>query len=348
LIVLAEVPTGTVADRWGRRVSLAIASGVLAVSMFVYGSATSYAAILVSNLAWGLAFAFRSGADVALLYDSLCEAGREHEFQRANGRLWALRSSAMLGGFLLGAPIAAATSYSFAIVTSAAIAGCAFPVALALREPKRTAAGRSEPYLQTLVAGVREAWHAPALRYAFLYSGAIGAGAAAPVLLYQQPWLVAHGVATARVGLWQAPVQATEIAAALAAAGVLARLGERIAFASLPAVLFLGGAVLAGSVAPWGAAAFLAIAAVRGLHQPLLAGYVNRRVSSERRATVLSVQSVVGNALMAISWPLGGWVADALGLRAVFLVYATATLALAGAALALWRRADPGARAGPA
>jgi hypothetical protein len=250
----------------------------------------------------------------------------------------------MLCGFLLGAPIAAATSYSFAIVLSAAISGCALPLALSMREPKRATEGAPEAYLRTLFAGVWEAWRAPALRYAFLYSGVIGAGAAAPVLLYQQPWLAAHGVATAGLGLWQAPVQATEIAAALAAAGLLARAGERFAFALLPVVLFVGGAVLAASDAPWGAAAFLAIAAVRGLHPPLLAGYVNRRIGSERRATVLSVQSVAGNALMAVSWPLGGWVADALGLRAVFLVYATATLALACAALVLWGRADPAQR----
>jgi diguanylate cyclase (GGDEF)-like protein len=40
----------------------------------------SYLVILVSNLAWGLAYTFRSGADTALLYDSLKEAGREGDF----------------------------------------------------------------------------------------------------------------------------------------------------------------------------------------------------------------------------------------------------------------------------
>ena len=339
LIVFAEVPTGTVADRFGRKVSLALASAVLAASVFVYGVATSYAAILVANLAWGLAFAFRSGADTALLYDSLREAGREDAFQRAAGRLSALRSSAMLLGFLLGAPIAAATSYSSAIVLSAAIAACALPLALSLHEPRHPAATH-EPYLRTLAAGVREAWGAPVLRYAFLYSGVIGAGAAAPILLYQQPWLAAHGVGTASLGLWQTPVQATEVAAALAAAGLLARAGEAAAFALLPSVLFLGGVVLGASEGLWAAGAFVGIAAVRGLHPPLLAGYVNRRIGSERRATVLSVQSVVGNAVMAVSWPLGGLVADAFGLRAVFLAYAGGTLLLAAAALSLWSRAE--------
>ena len=75
LIVLIEVPTGAIADRFGRKVSLMLASAILALAMFVYGIATSYPLILVSNLAWGLAFTFRSGADTALLYDSL-QAGR--------------------------------------------------------------------------------------------------------------------------------------------------------------------------------------------------------------------------------------------------------------------------------
>jgi MFS family permease len=340
LIVLAEVPTGTVADRFGRKVSLMLASGVLALSVFVYGVATSYLTILVSNLAWGLAFAFRSGADTALLYDSLREAGREDEFQGINGRLWALRSLAVLAGFLLGAPIAGATSYSFAIVLSAGIAACAFPVALAMHEPRPARETAPEPYLRFLVSGLRDAWQAPSLRYIFSYSGLVGAGAAAPVLLYQQPWLTEHGIGTASLGLWQAPVQGAEVLAALAAAWLLSRLGERAAFGALPLVLFLCGAALGASDGLWVAGAFLGVAAVRGLHHPLLAGYVNRRIASERRATVLSVQSVAGNAVMAVSWPLGGAAADAFGLRTVFLAYACGTLLLAGVALLLWDRAE--------
>src|SRR5262245_27004899 len=82
LIVFAEVPTGAIADRYGRRISLMLSSAILALSMYVYGVAESYALILVSNLTWGLAFTFRSGADTALLYDSLAALGREDDFQR--------------------------------------------------------------------------------------------------------------------------------------------------------------------------------------------------------------------------------------------------------------------------
>ena len=51
----------------------------------------------VSYVAWGLAVTFRSGADTALLYDSLKQVGREDEFQRTNGRVWAIRSTSGAG-----------------------------------------------------------------------------------------------------------------------------------------------------------------------------------------------------------------------------------------------------------
>jgi MFS family permease len=347
LIVFAEIPTGAVADRFGRKVSLMIGSGVLALAVFVYGIASSYVVILISNLAWGLAFTFRSGADTALLYDSLKQIGREGDFQRINGRFWALRSIAMVAGMLLGAPIAAATSYTTAITLGALVAACALPVALSMHEPRRTRDDGHDPYLRTLVAGVRDAWRNPALRYVFLYSGVVGAGAAAPVLLFQQPWLAGHGVVTADLGLWQAPVQAVEVLGALAAVRLLIRLGERGAFFALPLTLCLCGVALGCVDWVWIAVAFLGMGFVRGLHNPILASYVNRRIESARRATVLSVQSVVGNTFMAVTWPLGGVVADTFGLRTVFLAYAAGSLVLAGGALVLWDRAERSSHTAP-
>src|SRR5262249_17184264 len=123
LIVFAEVPTGAVADRYGRRISLLLASSILALSMYVYGVARDPALILVSNLPWALSFPLRPGADTALPYASLKALGREAEFQRTFGRLTAVRSAAALGGLLRGAPLAAATSYSVAIEATAATAG---------------------------------------------------------------------------------------------------------------------------------------------------------------------------------------------------------------------------------
>ena len=183
LIVFAEVPTGALADRFGRKVSLTLGSAMLALAVFVYGIATSYLVVLISNLVWGLAFTFRSGADSALLYDSLKEAGREGDFQRINGRFWALRSTAMLSAACCSArrsPLRPATP--FAITLGAAIAACcAVPRGAAdARAAARSGTRRASPTARTLASGLRDAWRRPPLRYIFLYSGLVTAGAVAP------------------------------------------------------------------------------------------------------------------------------------------------------------------------
>jgi len=345
LIVFAEVPTGAVADRYGRRISLLLASSILAVSMYVYGVARDYALILVSNLTWALAFTFRSGADTALLYDSLKALGREAEFQRTFGRLTAVRSAAALGGLLLGAPLAAATSYAVAIESTAAVAAVALVVAGLMREAPREAAAEVAPrggYLRTLAGGAREVLEKSALRALFAFSGVISAAAAGPLQLLQQPWLTAHDVGTSKLGLLQAAAHGAALLSALAAAGLLARLGLRAALAILPAGLFIACGVLGTLDQLSAGAAFLGIAAVAGLQEPLLSGEINRQIESSRRATVLSIKQMFTNVLMAALWPAVGRSVDKVGLPPVFLFYAFGALVAGGWSLRVWTRSPEG------
>jgi MFS family permease len=338
LIILAEVPTGAVADRFGRKVSLMLGSGFFAIAVFVFGIADNYLIILVSYVAWGLALTFQSGADSALLFDSLKQAGREDDFQRVTSRLWALRSVAALVAILVGAPIAEATSYTFVITLSAAIALCALPVALFMHEPRHTLEAQPEAYFRTLFTGVRDAWNTPTLRYIIFFSGLVAMGAFAP-MMFEQPFLDDHGISLGNVGLWQAPVRGAGIATALLAGWFLARLGERGTFFAMPVVLGISGFALAGIDRAWIFAAFLGMGAVAGLQNPALARYVNIRIPSERRATMLSVQSVAASIALSLQ-PIGGFIADTWGLRAMFLMYAILTLTGGLAVLSLWNRAE--------
>ncbi len=338
LIVLAEVPTGAVADRFGRRISLVLGSSLFAVAVFIFAIADSYPILLLSYGTWGLALTFQSGADMALLYDSLQAVGREGSFQKINSRLTALRSLSVLVAILLGAPLAEATSYTVAIVLSAGIALLAVPVALSMHEAKRDA-HEPDRYLQTLLSGIRDVWrHAP-LRNIILFSSVIWAGTFTP-LIFQQPFLHHYGVGTGSLGLWQAPVRAAGIVAALLAYQFVSRMGQRAGFLALPVLLIGANLALAGIDHGWAAAGFLGIGLTAGLQMPIVATYVNNRIPSERRATILSVQSVVASGMLAICEPIGGIVADQFGLRAVFLTFAVMTAAFAFPLLFLWNRAD--------
>ncbi len=98
VMVLAEVPTGAVADRWGRKFSMLLGGVCLTAAIFLFGIGTSYGVLLVSYLIWGMAMTLGSGADTAFLYDSLVALGRGEELSRALGRARACETAAGLVG----------------------------------------------------------------------------------------------------------------------------------------------------------------------------------------------------------------------------------------------------------
>lgn len=343
LIVFAEVPTGAVADRFGRRTSLVLGSALYGAAIFVFGIADSYAIILASYLVWGLGQTFQSGADAALLYDSLKRIGREDEFQQVNSRLWALTSAAVLVAILIGAPIAAATSLAFPILLSSFIALAAIPLVLSMREPYEMRHEDHEPYFQMVTNGIRDAWNAPQLRYIILFTGIMFAMTFAP-LIFVQPYLQEHDITTSSLGFWQAPVRGAGILGALMTYRFVSMVGQRSSFFFLPLAMGFSYLALSGFDSVWAYAAFLPVGLVAGMQNPVLASYVNARIPSERRATMLSVQSVVGSIFIALMEVVSGVVADASGLRVLFLMFGAITLIAAPAVLLLWNRAEEQAR----
>jgi MFS family permease len=108
----------------------------------------------------------------------------------------------------------------------------------------------------------------------------------------------------------------------------------------MPVALGIAYLSLAGIGSMWVYAAFIPVGFVAGMYNPTLADYVNRRIPSERRATMLSLQSMIGSVLLAFMEPISGALADAVGLRGMFLMFGVLTLVTGPAILWLWNRAE--------
>ena len=72
--LIAEVPTGALADRFGRGGSVLVSFVLMGVSMIVHGATTNYAMLVLSQVLVGIGWTFRSGADVAWLSDQFGES----------------------------------------------------------------------------------------------------------------------------------------------------------------------------------------------------------------------------------------------------------------------------------
>ena len=85
--ILAEVPTGALADRFSRRGSLAAAGILQAAGYALWISLPGFAGFAAGFVLWGIGGAVVSGALEALLYDGLAAFGEQDQFARVLGRV---------------------------------------------------------------------------------------------------------------------------------------------------------------------------------------------------------------------------------------------------------------------
>lgn len=345
-VVALEVPTGAVADKWGRSRSMALGVFFLGVSVLIFAFTTSFAILLASFMLWSVAHTLMSGADMALLFDTLKLAGRESEYERMAGRGAALNWSGVGVATLLGGPVAAVFDIRFTIFLGAATCLVTALVALALWEPPHRRDDRpAEPYLRSIRLAFAEVSATRDLRAVILLAGVTTAALGAVHYLVQ-PFLVDRGVEVGvAFSLLQVPLFAAGMVGSLLAARIASQAGTQRALVVVPLTGAAGCVAIA--LAP-GLGAYVPLLVVMFLGStvhPIATGYVNRRVGSERRATVLSMQGMVYSLAMALMAPAMGFSTDRWGLGVAFSVcagLALVALAVFGRPLARARGAIEG------
>ena len=89
--IFFEIPTGIFADRYGRKWSMVLGAFISVVGWVIWLSSNTFLGFAIVYALFGLANAFWSGADQALIYDELKSIGQEVDaqktFSRYNGTL---------------------------------------------------------------------------------------------------------------------------------------------------------------------------------------------------------------------------------------------------------------------
>lgn len=340
-LVLAEVPTGAIADRYGRRLSLALGTLCNAVAVLVFAMAHTFPLLLLSYVTWGVALTLYSGADAAFVYDSLRALGRTGDYAKVIGRGQAAVTVGTLAGTIIGAPLAGLTNLVFPIVISSVMLFAAFAVTLAMHEPPRRDASEEDAigYLEGIRRAARVAWELPELRtLTALMALLLGAGGV--LFIFTQPFLDRHGVAVGNLGWFIIPGQLLSIASALLVHRIATPAGIRRALALAPLCMIFATGVLGAFDTLWAFAVVPLNSAIYASLHPLTSNYTNARVGSGQRATVLSLQNLCVSVTAALVEPIGGVIAHAQGLQAAYAAFSV-LLAVAGAPLLIaWLRAD--------
>lgn len=306
--IAAEVPSGALADRVGRRPALVVGALVQAAGYVAWTATPGLLGFAAGFVLWGLGGALASGAQEALLHDGLAAVGAADQYARVQGRVEA-------AGLLAQIPAAGAATALFAVggypaVGWASVAACLGTAVLAARlpEPPRAADEPGEPdlgYVATLRTGVLEAVARPGVRGAALAFGLLfGLDAVEEYFP-----LIARDLGVATV-LVPGALLAIPLAGALgAAAGGRA---NRLGAVALAAVLSVGAGVLAVATVVARPAALAGVALFYGLYRTVLVvtdARLQERITGPARATVTSVANVVAELpafAVYVAWVLGG------------------------------------------
>lgn len=344
VIVLSEVPTGVVADRWGRRASMLLGVVFTAAATLVFGLAANFPLLLLSYLIWSLSMTLTSGADTAFLYDTLAANGREGEFRRLLGRANALEAAAFMAGALIGAPLAAVTTLNTPVLATAAISGLTVFLVLRFKEPPGHHDQARLSYRAIMTDGLRYVLAHRQIRTMMALRAVLLAGGTAGFVLIQ-PFLAAFDVPVGWFGVLSAPNRVGGIVGGLVAYQLARQFHERTTFWLLLGITALS--LLALGVVPSVVivTAFITLNFSNAVLRTLADNYINERSPSHLRATVMSVGNMAMSVVLAVALPSLGYFADRAGVQPAFTAAAVAGTLLGTLALLTWtlasRRADP-------
>jgi MFS family permease len=350
-MVIFEVPTGVLADTWGRRTSYLLGAATLLLSTLLYLGMWQAQAPLwgwaIASILIGLGFTFFSGATEAWLVDALTFSGFRENLETVLARGQVVAGAAMLTGSVAGGFIAQVTNLGVPYALRSALLGLTLIAAFLLMRDLGFTPDRSRGPLEAVRRVVRASldngWRNPPVRWLML--AALCAGGVDIFAFYAlQPYLLelygdpkAFGIA----GLAAAIVAGTEMIAGLIVPlvrRVFSRRTHALMLASLIGIACL--ALMGWTSSFWVAIALLVMWGLTfSASVPIRQAYLNGIIPSQQRATVLSFDNLMASAGGVAAQPALGRAADVWGYPAAYLLSAAIQLA-AVPFLTLARRED--------
>jgi MFS family permease len=134
-ILLLEIPTGWLADRFGHRASLLTGSLIQIAGMLLCWLGVGVPGLLAGCLCIALGDCFRSGADQALLYRTCAALAREEDFQRLEARAHAAQTVGLVALIVLGGVVVTRWGFAAGWMAETALCGVGFVLAWLMTEP---------------------------------------------------------------------------------------------------------------------------------------------------------------------------------------------------------------------
>lgn len=320
-IALLEIPSGFFSDSFGRKNSIILSTIFYSLGYLLFSFSSDYNVFIVAEILLGIGGSLISGTDSAILYDTLIELDDLNQYSKIEGKSYAIGNfseaiAAILSSFLV------VISLYLPVYLHTLLLLLSIPIAFTLVEPKRSY--KLSKSFSSLKLVFKQTFNFKnKLMWLIIYSSCIGL-ATLSVAWLVQPFLIEINFPIVYYGLLWA---ALNFSSAFTSYFSYILKDVNIFFT---VSIFLSFILLLVSfnITNLGIILFFIIYFLRGIITPYLKNHINIITSSEKRATVLSIRSLIIRLSFSVIIPILGFIAENYELKYVFLILSAIVLPL--------------------
>ncbi|MDD3193828.1 MAG: MFS transporter [Oscillospiraceae bacterium] len=343
---LFEVPSGAVADLFGRKKTMIASYLSLALSALLTITAWNLPSLCLAMVFTALGYNLNSGTRDALTYDSLKSLGEEGRYLSVNSNQRVLCSAAMcLSKLVTG--IAGRIGYLWSYVCNMALNGSSILIIGGMTEPVTTDAQKNRAPFSFATIGrdiLRQLTDSlgflrlhPDITVKMMLDAMVGCSGTLTIFFLQQHFSV-NAVPLGWIGVFLLIVEIGGMAGAKCAPFLARRIpfGRLACFCALSAalsVMLTGSAIPMLSVSGGFLLRFFSL-----ILETATSSEVNQALPSDQRATLISVGSILFSIAMIAATPALSLLCEALGTGGAFAILGAVLLGINGAFLWFGRR----------
>jgi MFS family permease len=293
-IFLFEIPTGALADHLGRKSSMILGGITTAGGFLLYTIVPNFYLFALGEVIIALGFSLTSGADQALLYDSLKKLKQEQKSKKIFARAQTICFTSGMIAAPLGSIIAKIFGLRTIMLFTAIPIFLSVIVAANLKEPKHQSNKNKETYTQKIKSGLKYFQRNKILKEITFDYVPIAALAFFLVWVYQII-LQNLNISIELFGFVHAAIFAVEIILLANLSRVEKFFGGKKKYLKFSAIICGLGFISLAFITNAAVAivVILVIAALGLTRKTIYINYLNKHIESKIRATVLSLISMI-------------------------------------------------------
>jgi MFS family permease len=324
--MLMELPTGMIADLYGRKFSrlMGIVANIIYLCLLFF--VNSFPLAMLAFIFAALSYNLESGADSALIYDSLLAYGEEASFTKIQGRREVVMQSASLLGVVIGGMLAD-IDYRFAIIASVFLGVAVFIIGLRFIEAPffKTQKTHKNAFIDQFKKPLRMIKMQPQLVFHMVLVAFVLASVTT-THYYATVYLKDHGFSLALISVFLVLQSGGAILGGASANYLKVSFNEENIFKIIPFFITIAIFLIP---TPYFAFSLFFMGFSDSILYVVLANKINHAIQSDERATILSLNSMFFSIVMIVLFPVFGILADQTGLTIAFFTLGSATGILA-------------------